>query len=214
MTIEHTQTPQDGANKEQVASKKLATSIKTPNPQAIVKAMGTKSLVFVGMMGCGKTAIGRITASALGLKFYDADKEIEHAADLSVPEIFEKYGEAYFRAGEEKVIQRLLQDGPCVLSLGGGAFMSGATRKAAEDQAISIWLKADINILLARVMKRPGTRPILQTGDPKQTLIDLSIKRDPVYALANLHVESSKISKGRTRDAVLAALAQHLGTNS
>ena len=189
-------------------------NIRLPNPNAIVNALGTKSLVFVGMMGCGKTAIGRITASALGLKFYDADKEIEHAADLSVPEIFEKYGEAYFRAGEEKVIQRLLQDGSCVLSLGGGAFMSEVTRKVCEEFAISVWLKADIDILLTRVMKRPGTRPILNTGNPKQTLIDLSVKRDPIYALAELHVESSKISKGRTRDAVLNALAQRLGTDS
>lgn len=200
---------------EQAQSQNQATSptSKIPDPNAIVKALGTKSIVFVGMMGCGKTAIGRITASALGLKFYDADKEIEHAAALSVPEIFEKYGEPYFRAGEEKVIQRLLQNGPCVLSLGGGAFVSGATRQMTQEKAISVWLKADINILLARVMKRPGTRPILQTADPKQTLIDLSKKRDPIYALADLHVESSKISKGRTRDAVMVALAKHLGTN-
>jgi len=208
MTIEQAQSQKQSANKKQ------RDTIKMPNPEAIVNAMGTKSLVFVGMMGCGKTAIGRITASALGLKFYDADKEIEHAADLSVPEIFEKYGEAYFRSGEEKVIQRLLKDGPCVLSLGGGAFMSEATRKACEELAISVWLKADIEILLTRVMKRPGTRPILQTGNPRQTLIDLSIKRDPIYALADLHVESSKISKGRTRDTLLIALAKHLGTES
>lgn len=203
MTIEQAQ-KRDQATRSNIAAH---------NSNAIVKALGTKSLVFVGMMGCGKTAIGRITASALGLKFYDADKEIEHAADLSIPEIFEKYGEAYFRAGEEKVIQRLLQEGPCVLSLGGGAFMSEATRKMCEELAISIWLKADIDILLTRVMRRPNTRPILKTGDPKQTLIDLSEKRDPIYALAELHVESSKVSKGRTRNAVLIALAQRLGTN-
>lgn len=187
---------------------------RTPDPSAIVRALGAKSLVFVGMMGCGKTAIGRITASALGLKFYDSDKAIEEAADLKVAEIFEKYGEDYFRAGEERVIQRLMQEGPCVVSLGGGAFMSQATRKLCEESSISIWLKADIDVLLTRVLKRPGTRPILKTGDPKQTLIDLSKKRGPIYALAALHVESSKASKGRTRDAVLASLAQHLGINS
>lgn len=187
---------------------------KTPDPNAIAKALGAKSIVFVGMMGCGKTAIGRITASALGLKFYDSDKAIEEAADLKVAEIFEKYGEPYFRAGEERVIQRLMQEGPCVISLGGGAFMSKATQKICAESSISIWLKADIDILLTRVLKRPGTRPILQTGDPKQTLIDLSKKRNPIYALAALHVESSKASKGRTRDAVLASLAQHFGINS
>src|SRR5665811_517885 len=143
------------------------------NSKAIVDALGSKSVVFVGMMGSGKTAIGKIVAAALDLDFYDSDREIKKAADLDIPEIFEKYGEPYFRAGEERVIQRLLDNGPAVLSLGGGAFLSEATRNTCNENAVTVWLKADAELLLSRVMRRPTTRPLLKTENPRQTLIDM-----------------------------------------
>lgn len=177
---------------------------------AIRQALEKRSVVFVGMMGSGKTAIGKLVASALDLTFFDSDHEIVEAANLDIPEIFERHGEAYFRAGEEKVIQRLLADGPAVISLGGGAFLSEATRAAISKTGISVWLTADLDLLMSRVMRRPGTRPLLQTADPRSTLSDLKDKREPIYALADLHVPSSKISKNNTRDAVLRHLSKFL----
>ena len=125
---------------------------------------------------------------------------------MSISEIFERFGEDYFRKGEERVIARLLGEGPCVLSLGGGAFMSAETRGEIARNAISIWLKADIDLLLSRVMRRPGTRPLLAQGDPRAKLVELTEKREPVYALADLHVESSRMSKKQTCDNVLKSL--------
>ena len=176
----------------------------------ILKALANHSLVFVGMMGSGKTAIGRMVAASLDLPYYDSDHEIVTAANMEIPEIFEQHGEEYFRAGEERVIQRVLSDGPCVLSLGGGAFISELTRKEISEHATSIWLTADLDLLMARVMRRPGTRPLLNTSDPRATLQALMLEREPIYALADLHVESSKISKSKTRDGVLTALHNHL----
>jgi shikimate kinase len=184
--------------------------IPADSQHSIVEALNGRSIVFVGMMGSGKTAIGRLVASALDLRYFDSDHEIVAAANLEIPEIFELHGEPYFRAGEERVIQRLLADGPAVISLGGGAFVSEATRKEIADKGISIWLTADLDLLMARVMRRPGTRPLLQTADPRATLSELMKKREPVYRLADLHVPSSKISKNHTREAVLAALRHHL----
>lgn len=172
--------------------------------------LGSRSIIFVGMMGSGKTAIGKIVASALNLEFCDSDKEIVDAADLEIPEIFEKYGEPYFRSGEERVIQRLLEEGPKVISLGGGAFVSESTRNACKEKGISVWLKGDVNLLLSRVLKRPNKRPLLMTDDPKQTLIDLMKQREPIYAMADIHISSSKNSKAHTRDAVITALSQYL----
>lgn len=176
----------------------------------ILERLGTRSIVFVGMMGSGKTAIGRLTAQALDLPYFDSDHEIVAAANMEIPEIFEAHGEAYFRSGEERVIQRLLNEGPAVISLGGGAFMSQNTRTAIAEHGISLWLTADLDLLMQRVMKRPGTRPLLQTADPRATLAALMEKREPVYALADIHVPSSKVSKNHTRDAVLAALEHNL----
>ncbi len=176
----------------------------------IINHLGRRSIVFVGMMGSGKTAIGRLTAQALGLPYFDSDHEIVTAANMEIPEIFEAHGEAYFRSGEERVIQRLLAEGPAVVSLGGGAFMSEATRQEIAERGVSVWLTADLDLLLQRVMKRPGTRPLLQTADPRKTLADLMEKREPIYARADLHVPSSKISKTHTRDAVLSALEHKL----
>lgn len=185
-------------------------SVMTVDGSDLHEALGDRSIVFVGMMGSGKTAIGRLVAAALEIPFYDSDQEIVAAANMDIPEIFEKHGEPYFRAGEERVIQRLLAGGPAVLSLGGGAFMSQATRQAIGEQGLSVWLKADLDLLMSRVLRRPGTRPLLNTPDPRATLTELKEQREPVYALADIHVESSRISKAHTRDAVLTALGEKL----
>ena len=188
---------------------------KSERVKSITSALERRSIVFVGMMGCGKSAIGRLTAAELGLPYYDSDVEISAAADMTIPEIFERFGEDYFRKGEERVISRLLAEGPSVLSLGGGAFMSESTREVIAGNAVSVWLKADIDLLMSRVMRRPGTRPLLATGNPRATLAELTEKRSPVYALADLQVESSRTSKKQTCDNVLKGLetwlAEHPG---
>ena len=166
--------------------------------------------MFLGMMGCGKSAIGKMTARRLGLEFKDADAEIEEAAGRSVAEIFADYGEEEFRRLEERVIERVLAEGPVLLALGGGAFMADGTRKVIENNSISIWLKADLEILLKRVLKRPGKRPLLSKGNPKEILRDLLKIREPVYALADLHVTSKGGTKAEMRDHVLAGLDQFL----
>lgn len=178
--------------------------------ERIKAALNGRSLIFVGMMGSGKTAIGRLVAAALKIPFYDSDQEIVTAANLDISEIFERHGEEYFRAGEERVIQRLLAGESAVISLGGGAFLSENTRKQIRETAIAIWLKADLDLLLSRVMRRPGTRPLLRTDNPEKTLAELMEKREPFYALADIHVTSSRTSKAKTRETVLAAIADYL----
>ncbi|MFK5978806.1 MAG: shikimate kinase [Rhizobiaceae bacterium] len=172
----------------------------------IKEKLGNKCLVFVGMMGSGKSAIGRMVATTLELEFYDSDLEIEKAADMSIADIFEKLGETEFRRGEQKVIERVLGDGPLVLALGGGAFLSEATRNVIGKRATSIWLTADVDLLHSRVMRKPGKRPLLENGDAKQILTDLSNARNPVYQLADLKIESLDASRMKTRDAVITHL--------
>ena len=148
-----------------------------------------KPLVLVGLMGAGKTTVGRRLAAALNLPFADADHEIETAAGCSISEIFEKHGEAAFRDGERRVIARLL-DGPvCVLSTGGGAFMDPETRQKIKETGTSIWLRADLDLLMERVLRRP-TRPLLQQDDPRKVMERLMEERYPVYAEADITVES------------------------
>jgi shikimate kinase len=148
-----------------------------------------KTLVLVGMMGAGKTSVGRRLAHVLGVPFRDADAEIELAAGCSVTEIFERFGEPAFRAGERKVIARLLTEPPHVLATGGGAFMDPETRARIKELATSIWLKANIELLLQRV-KRKDSRPLLKNGDSRAVLERLLIEREPVYAEADIAVES------------------------
>lgn len=169
-----------------------------------------RSIVFVGMMGCGKTAIGRITANYIDLPFYDADEEIEKAAGMSVTDFFQNYGEAKFRAGEQKVIARLLSEGQSVLALGGGAFLSPQTRQCISQNAVSIWLRADLEVIYARVMRRPEKRPLLQTGNPKKKLAQLLEQRQPFYAKADIIVDTLTGSKNTTRDKVTEALSTYL----
>jgi shikimate kinase len=177
---------------------------------AIRDRLGSRPIVFVGMMGSGKSAIGRMVADELKLRFVDSDAEIVAAAGMSIPEIFARFGEEHFRSGEKRVVHRLLAEGPLVLSLGGGAFMPPETRQEISAKAVSVWLKADLELLLSRVLRRPKARPLLQTADPKATLAELLQKREPVYGLADINVESSRLSKKETRDDVLRALGEWL----
>ena len=151
--------------------------------------LGARSIVLVGMMGSGKSTVGSRLAARLALPFVDADQEIEVAAGMSIPDIFASRGEAEFRAGEQRVIARLLTQGPQVLATGGGAFMNADTRARIAERGVSVWLKADPDTLMRRVRKR-GNRPLLQTSDPDATLRALLAEREPVYALADLTVTS------------------------
>ena len=156
---------------------------------SVTSKLGARSLVLVGMMGAGKTSIGRRLAATLNLGFIDADVEIESAAGMTISEIFANHGEPYFRDGERRVIARILSEGPAVVATGGGAFMNVATRQRIAEKGISIWLKADVDVLLQRVRKR-SNRPLLQAQDPEQTLRQLTQERYPVYALADYCVVS------------------------
>lgn len=151
-----------------------------------------RSVVLVGMMGAGKSSVGRRLAKALEIPFVDADTEIEKAASMSIPDIFATRGEPEFRAGERRVVSRLLDAAPSVVATGGGAFMDETTREKVRARGISVWLKADLDVLLRRVKKR-GNRPLLKTGDPEQVLRELLATREPVYAQADVTVNSHDI---------------------
>lgn len=173
------------------------------------EALGSRSIVLVGLMGAGKSSIGRRLAHRLGLPFVDADTEIEKAADLTIPEIFEKHGEPYFRAGEVRVVARILDSGPQVLATGGGAYMNPETRARIRERGISLWLKAELDVLMKRV-KRRGDRPLLKADDPQAVLKRLMDERYPVYAEADLTVVSREASHDEVVDDVIAALASHV----
>src|SRR5580658_5257648 len=173
-------------------------------------ALSGRSVVLVGMMGAGKTSVGKRLAAKLGLPFVDADAEIEAGAQLTISEIFERFGEVYFRDGERKVIARLLNGGPLVLATGGGAFMNSATRDKIAACGVSIWLKPNFDVLLARVRKK-SNRPLLKTADPEQTLRRLLEERSPTYALADFTIESLDGSHDSVVDAILRRLAAALG---
>jgi shikimate kinase/3-dehydroquinate synthase len=166
------------------------------------------NIVLVGLMGAGKTAIGKRLAAQLGLPFVDADQEIERAAGKSISEIFEHHGEAYFRLGEKRVIARLLGGGPIVLSSGGGAFMDPDTRAVIRERAVSIWLRCPVPVLLGRLRGRTH-RPLLNSGDPAQILERLSIERGPIYAQADIIVDGSEDPPHVTTQHVVAALQAH-----
>lgn len=171
----------------------------------IVDLLGGRSVVLVGMMGAGKTSVGKRLAGRLGLTFVDADVAIEEAAKKTVPEIFAQHGEDYFRQGERRVIARLLREPRQIIATGGGAFMNAETRAAIAGVGVSIWLKADWELLYERVRRRP-TRPLLQTADPEGTLRSLVEARYPVYALADLTVQSIDVPHEAMVDAVVNAL--------
>ncbi len=177
---------------------------------AIVSALGRRSIVLVGMMGAGKSSVGRRIAARLGLTFIDADNEIEAAAGMSIAEIFAAHGEAYFRSGEARVIARLLEGGPQVMATGGGAIMNPDTRALIGAKGVSIWLDADYEVLLRRV-KRRTDRPMLKTADPAETLRRLLDERTPVYALADVTLRSRDAPHETIVNEAIAALAGHFG---
>lgn len=168
-----------------------------------------KTIALVGLMGVGKSSVGRRLATALALPFRDADTEVETAAGRSISEIFETLGEPAFRDGERRVIARLLEGPPHVLATGGGAFVNPETRALIKQKAISVWLKADID-LLARRVSRKDTRPLLRGKDPRQVLSELAEVRYPAYAEADLMVETGDTPHSAAVEAILAALRGHL----
>lgn len=175
---------------------------------SIVASLGRRSIVLVGMMGAGKSSVGRKLAGKLALAFVDADTEIETAAGMSIPDIFETRGEAEFRTGEARVIARLLEAGPQVLATGGGAFINPDTRAAIRDKGISVWLRADFDVLMKRI-KRRSDRPMLKTDDPAATLRTLIEQRYPVYAEADITVDSRDVLHEVIVDEILHALRDH-----
>ena len=177
---------------------------------AVVAALGRRSIVLVGMMGAGKSSVGRRVALRLGIPFVDADTEIEKAAGMAITDIFAIRGEAEFRAGEARVILRLLEGGPQVLATGGGAFINPDTRAAIAAKGISIWLKAEADVLMKRI-KRRQDRPLLHTSDPAATLRKLLEEREPVYALADLTVQSREVTHDRIVDEIVGAIAGRIG---
>jgi shikimate kinase len=176
---------------------------------AIVAALGGRSLVLVGMMGAGKSSVGRRLATRLGIPFADADAEIEKAAGMSIPDIFASHGEPDFRAGEARVIGRLLDSGPQVLATGGGAFMNPDTRAAIKAKGVSIWLNADFEVLMRRI-KRRQDRPLLRTDDPATTLQQLIDARYPTYRLADFTVQSRDVPHEKIVDEIVALLRAQL----
>ena len=174
---------------------------------AVVRALGNRSIVLVGMMGAGKSSIGRRLAVRLGIPFIDADMEIENAAGMTITEIFDKHGEPYFRAGEARVIARLLDNGPQVLATGGGSVMDPQTRALIGEKAVSVWLKADIDVLLKRT-KRRNDRPLAER------IKDLLPAREPLYAQSDIVVQSRDEPHDTIIDEIMTKLPKHLGLDA
>ena len=181
-----------------------------PAAAAIRAALGDRSVVLVGMMGVGKSSIGRRLAARLAVPFVDADTEIEKAAGMSISDIFARHGEADFRGGEARVIARLLDTGPQVLATGGGAIMNEGTRAGIKSKGVSIWLSADFEVLMRRIAKRREDRPMLQTEDPAETLRQLLEIREPVYAQADLTIQSREGPHDAIVSEIITALADFL----
>ncbi|MEJ5080190.1 MULTISPECIES: shikimate kinase [unclassified Ochrobactrum] len=175
--------------------------------------LGAKVVVLVGLMGAGKSTVGRKVATMLNLPFKDADNEIESAARMSVPELFDAYGEAEFRDLERRVILRLLEDGPMVLATGGGAYMNAETREAIAANGVSIWLNAELDVLMDRVSRRQN-RPLLKNDDPRGVMQRLMNERYPIYALADVHAmtrdDKKEVIAGELIDVLIAHLDKSL----
>jgi shikimate kinase len=180
---------------------------------ALLARLGDRSIVLIGMMGVGKSSIGRRLGSRLGVPFVDADTEIEQAAGMSIADIFARHGEAAFRSGEARVIARLLNGGPQVLATGGGAVMNEATRALIKERGVSIWLSAELDLLLRRISKRKAERPMLQTDDPAATLRDLLTTRQPIYAQADITVQSRDVPHDAIVTEIIEALAAFLSAS-
>ena len=170
-----------------------------------------RPIVLVGLMGAGKSTVGRRLANRLGLPFVDSDSAIEDAAGYSAAEVFERFGERDFRDGERRLVARLVDGSVGVIATGGGAFVDSRTRELLNNRAITIWLDAPIEVLSERTSRR-NTRPLLRTGDPKATLARLAQERRSSYAEAHIHVRSGKGGHGEVVDKIIQALEHHLGT--
>ena len=176
---------------------------------AILRHLGSRPIVLTGMMGAGKTVMGRRLAAQLGLDFVDSDIEIETAAGMTIPDIFARHGEPFFRDRENRVVGRLIGGGARVVATGGGAFIHPATRAAIKSGSLSVWIRADFDVLMRRVRKR-SNRPLLRTADPEGTLKRLMAERYPVYAEADVTVESRDCSQDAMVETMVAAIAERL----
>src|ERR1700686_3579593 len=185
-------------------------SLERASAAAILSLLGSRSIVLGGMMGVGKSSIGRRLAARLGVPFVDADSEIEKAAGMSIADIFARHGEADFRSGEARVIARLLDGGPQVLATGGGAVMNADTRAAIKAKGVSIWLSAEFEVLMRRINKRKNDRPLLQTADPGAARRLVLVAREPVYAQADLTVQSREVPHDAIVAEIMTALTAFL----
>ncbi len=179
----------------------------------LLKLLAGRPIVLVGMMGAGKTTVGRRLAARLGRHFADSDEEVEKAAGMSIEDIFAAHGEADFRAGEVRVIARLLKDHDLVLGTGGGAFMNAETRGLIKTDAVSVWIKADFELLFQRVQRR-SNRPLLKTANPRETLKDLMDRRYPTYAEADVTIVSKDVPQDQVATDVIEALLVYLGAGN
>ncbi|MEH3106715.1 MAG: shikimate kinase [Sphingomonas fennica] len=178
----------------------------SPEPATAPPPATPRSIVLVGLMGSGKSTVGRRLAARLRMPFVDADSEIERAAGCTIAEIFDRYGEAQFRDGERRVVARLIEGRPRVIATGGGAFINDATRALILERATAVWLNADIEVLVDRVGRRDGTRPLLRDRDPAQVLRELAAVRNPIYALAPIHIHSKPLPHEATVDQIVRKL--------
>ena len=179
----------------------------------LLALLGGRPIVLIGMMGAGKTTVGRRLAARLGRRFVDSDEEVEKAANMTIPEIFAAHGEADFRAGEARVIARILREPDIVLGTGGGAFINPETRALIKTDALSVWIKADFDLLFSRVSRR-SNRPLLKTANPRETLQNLIDARYPIYAEADVTVMSREAPQDQVAADIVAAMLAHLRTAS
>lgn len=179
------------------------------SPFGLGARLGTRTIVLVGLMGAGKTTVGRRLAQILDLPFKDTDAEIETVSRMTVPELFATYGEPEFRALEARVVTRLAAEGPQVLATGGGAYMNAETRQMLAESAVTVWLKAELDILMERVSRR-GNRPLLKTADPRAVMQDLMDRRYPVYATADITIASRNVKREVIADEIAEALDRFL----
>lgn len=184
--------------------------VASPDIDKVKAALGGRSIVLIGLMGAGKTSVGRRLSQLLDLQFVDADTEIEVAAGCTIADFFELHGEPAFREGEQRVIERLLKEGPQVLSTGGGAFMRAATRDEIARKGISVWLDTDLETLIKRTSRR-NDRPLLNNNDPAATLRRLMDERNPVYAKADIRIVSGSETVDNSAKLVIRAIADYLG---
>jgi shikimate kinase len=190
-----------------------AESVPAPTAADVVERLAGRAIVFVGLMGAGKTAIGRRVADLLHLDFIDSDNEIESVSTMTIAELFERYGEPEFRALESRVVARLLEEGSRVVSTGGGAFMNAQTRDLVERHGVSVWLKADLDLLMERVSKKK-TRPLLKNPNPRAVMQRLIDERYPVYALADVTVETRDEKREVIAAEVVEAIRRHLAAET